>query len=312
MVTSVSGHTANELYTNLWWTMSVEGQQDHSRGGAVLTIRRPVVATLRSPTNRVLFAPARRPNPVFHLMEAIWMLAGYQRVEWLQQFNSNIIRFAEAEGFIHGAYGWRWRNHFDIDQIHVVGNRLRISKNDRQAVMAMWDPKEDLPQRELRDRPCNTHIYWRVVNNRLDMTVCNRSNDLVWGMMGSNIVHMTILHEVMAAWVGVEIGEYRVFTINLHAYHDSYDIEELEREAKTLPNAYPGSYPLLREDENPVTFLDDCISFVNGGPTECEWFDAVARPMKDWYLSSKHTRQITLETIKAPDWRESCRQWMDK
>jgi hypothetical protein len=54
-----------------------------------------VVTQYIRPTERVLFSPRRDANPVFHLMEALWMLAGESEVAWLSQFSSNIASYAE-------------------------------------------------------------------------------------------------------------------------------------------------------------------------------------------------------------------------
>lgn len=60
----------------------------------------------------------------------------------------------------------------------------------------------------------------------LDMTITNRSNDLIWGMLGANYVHFTILQEYMAAKLGVEVGVYNHFTNNAHVYLNNWKPEE--------------------------------------------------------------------------------------
>ena len=73
----------------------------------------------------------------------------------------------------------------------------------------MWDGSCDLDTHH-NDLPCNTHIYFRVVDGKLNMTVCNRSNDVIWGMTGANAVHMTMLQELIAAEADIPIGSYLV------------------------------------------------------------------------------------------------------
>ena len=46
--------------------------------------------------------------------------------------------------------------------------------------------------------PCNTAIYFKVREGKLNMTVSNRSNDVIWGTFGANVVHMSILQEYVA------------------------------------------------------------------------------------------------------------------
>jgi len=310
-VHSISGINATQLYCEAMNLVFHFAKLEDSRAGRVYAVPGPVCLTLTDPTKRVLFAPIRRPNPVFHVMEAIWMLAGEDNVDWLLQFNKGIGQFAEDDGTIHGAYGKRWRRWFNLDQISVAVQALQDDLWTRQCVIAMWDPDSDWG--DYKDRPCNTHIYFRMTNSGLDMTVCNRSNDLIWGALGSNIVHMTMLHEFVAATVGVPLGVYRVLTNNLHVYRDLYagSIKELIIEGRFLPTPQVSgkSVPLVSSEQTPWQFIIDCEQFIRGMGTQTEWFTDVARPMLTWW---EFRLPSDLELINDVYWRESCRQWGEK
>ena len=87
----------------------------------------------------------------------------------------------------------------------------------------------------MKDKPCNTHIYFQVRRERsfqggknthddyLDMTVCCRSNDIIMGAYGANAVHLSILQEYIAASVGVYVGRYYQFSNNYHMYQRDID-----------------------------------------------------------------------------------------
>ena len=64
----------------------------------------------------------------------------------------------------------------------------------------------------------NTNIYFKIRENKLKMTVCCRSNDMLWGAYGVNVVHMSVLQEYMATMIGVEMGEYRQISDSFHIY----------------------------------------------------------------------------------------------
>ena len=183
------------------------GELQNSRAGQVLVAPTPVTIVYEKPQERVLFDPSRDANPFFHLFEALHMLAGRNDAKWLDQFVKDFSsRFAESDGIQHGAYGYRWRNHFDLegggnpnlpDQLDTVVQMLVKDPQSRRAVISMWDPAADLGANK-KDMPCNTHVYLRVRTNRdyvhgnwkdtsvLDLAVCCRSNDFVWGMAGAN------------------------------------------------------------------------------------------------------------------------------
>lgn len=313
----IAGDTAPDLYTEAWWHMRINSVEEPSRNGQVMTLQEPTQILLRDPTKRVIFDPDRDCNPFFHVMETVWMFAGESQVEWLEQFNKGYRQYAEDNGQVWGAYGARWLMHFGSysgdnpnDQINSVIRILKRDPYDRRAVIGMWDPSCDL-EADVRDVPCNTHIYFRIVNGRLNMTICNRSNDMVWGALGANIVHMTYLHELVAYGVGVPIGEYRVLSNNLHVYKDREDVKRLWNTSAPVDYYLQGMkpYPLLQGDEDVIDLLDDCEALVGGGTSfHCNWTHDVAYPMMNAYLD-KEDRSEWINQIKAVDWRVAATEW---
>lgn len=222
------------LYQGLQY-LATHGIKEDSRNGPVLVAPGPVTTVYSNPWERVLICPERDANPFFHLMEAIWMLAGRRDVAFVQQFNSRIAGYSDDQVNFHGAYGYRWRTWFGYDQLAAVAEELRRDPSTRRAVLTMWDatdadeemcpecgkcgPGDFIALRAGgKDVPCNTHIYFDVRGGRLNMTVCCRSNDIWWGAYGANAVHFSILQELMAVWCGVPMGVYRQISNNYHLY----------------------------------------------------------------------------------------------
>ena len=205
----------NDWYTSALYTLR-DGEIEKTRNGHVRTLQSPQLFTVQNPRERVLFHPKRNANPYLHVMETVWMFAGSNEVDFLLPFSKQMGEYAN-DGVVNGANGLRWRTHFNRDQIIGTIQELKERPDSRQAVIAMYDPSQDYSP-HWKDRPCNTHIYFRVVNGKLDMTVCNRSNDVVWGMCGANAVHMTYLQELVASGIRRPVGRYHVMTNNLHIY----------------------------------------------------------------------------------------------
>lgn len=293
-----------------------------SRNGPVYVIPEPVVLTITNPRERFLFDPHRKANPIFHIMETVWMLAGSNDVSKLVPYNSRYTEYAEVGGEVHGAYGHRWINHFNTDQIMQVVALLKPYPTTRRAVIGMWDPATDL-NKNRRDLPCNTHIYFRSDDGvSLDMTICNRSNDLVWGMLGANVVHMTYLQELIATLSGMKIGKYRVFTNNLHFYENLYPngaaILGNSRGGHDLYGEHIQPYPLLQDDETWHMLYDDCRALMN---TEwdtmyTQWANDVALPVKQFWKEYKKTKKdiphVYIDAIKATDIREAVKIWITR
>jgi thymidylate synthase len=315
-----------------------KGERKKSRARAVLVMDAPVMTIYRQPTQRVLFHSKRDANPFFHLMEALWMLAGWADAKWLDQFVSDFSkRFAEEDGIQHGAYGFRWRYHFDleggmgeVDQLETIVRLLKKNSEDRRIVLTMWDPMADLG-RDKKDIPCNTHVYFRVrevterdadghpgVLRLLDMTVCCRSNDAVWGAYGANAVHFSVLQEYMATRVGVTVGRYYQLSNNFHVYENVLEkLMPFERE----PDPYQADVKQRVFTTPVVTFPDSfdsaCSAFMHGkvGPFTNSFFHSIALPMKlanaAWKRKDYDNALALINMMPLNnDWRLAAYEWM--
>lgn len=206
-----------------------EGVFRESRAGAVIEYPGVVATVYSNPKERVLFSPERNANPFFHFMEGLWMLAGRNDVDSIAHYVKRMGKFSDDNITLHGAYGYRWRNWFNRDQLLEVITRLQTFPEDRRIVLTMWDPNDDLILHgRAKDVPCNTHIYFKLRDNKLHMTVCCRSNDIVWGAYGANAVHMSMLQEFIANAINAEMGVYVQISDSYHAYYDIYT-EMLEK-----------------------------------------------------------------------------------
>lgn len=320
MIRTITARNVNHAFTAGWYALKVNAVAEDSRNGPVLVMPTPVVTEYQKPEQRVLFHPRRDCNHFFHLMESLWMLAGENDVTWLSQFSKNISNYADA-GRMHGAYGFRWRNHFDVDQIRVVIKELRANPGSRRVVMGMWDPNVDLGQ-SFKDHPCNTHLYFRMHGGRLDMTVCNRSNDMLWGAYGANAVHFSILQEFIARAVNAQVGVYYQISNNFHVYTEVPGVKDFLETPPDVIDHYgdmisTSPYPLFTTAERWEDFLDDCESFIQDatvGQLKTHFMKWVAVPMRDYYLGRKAGAPDAsiLKHMPECDWKLAATQWIER
>lgn len=235
-----------------------------TRNGPVLKLDEPLFMAYTHPWERVLFNPIRHCNIFFHLAEAIWMLCGRDDLATLTHYNKRMADFSDDGVRLYGAYGKRWKHWFTdhawnedyVDQIELAIEKLRLNPDTRRVVIGMWDPSSDLEgpnvPDEPKDIPCNTHIYLSIENKKLDMTVCNRSNDILWGMLGANFFHFTILQEYMAELLDIPMGRFYQFTNNAHLYIDIWTHGQL-REMLAWEEVHNNDYP-VRDDDKSLLF----------------------------------------------------------
>lgn len=313
----IKGRNVNHCYAMALDYLLKYGVHETSRNGNVLVAPEPVLTTYKHPLERVLFDPARDANPFFHLMEAIWMLAGRQDAAFVTQFNSQMAEYTNDDGNYDGAYGYRWRRHFALDQIQWAVEHLRSKPDSRRCVITMLDGFGDRSDAS-KDIPCNTHLYLDCRGRKLNMTVCNRSNDAVWGCYGANAVHFSALLEVIAAGVGIPVGEYRQFSNNLHIYIDIPKVAKAIQRPKMQDHYISGGFPPFPLVKRYDTFLGECVIFLDNPESSYHYhnpfFYYVARPMYlAWQEYKKGEFRSALSwanQIEDMAWLLACYGWI--
>lgn len=197
------------------------GEVQQTRNGPALVAPGPVATVYSHPRHCVLFDAKRNANPFFHLLESLWILAGRDDVRSLSMLLPRMADYSDDGMTFHAPYGYRLRKHFDFDQIEAAIELLKTEPNTRRCVLQIWDARSDL-NAVSRDLPCNDMVMLSLRElaglTYLDMTVCNRSNDIVWGAYGANAVQFSMLQQYIACSIGVEVGKYTQFSNNYHAY----------------------------------------------------------------------------------------------
>jgi len=209
----------NEALTLGTYYMKSSGVVTESRGLRVLEYPEPVCTVYECPTERMLINNNRKANPFFHLHEAMWILAGRQDVEYLKYFVPRMAEFSDDGKVFNAPYGYRLRTEHGKDQLAEVIKLLRKEPDTRRAVLSIWDVEKDL-NTETKDHACNTTVYFKIIENELNMLVSCRSNDMLWGAYGANAVQFSVIQEYVASMVGVEVGVYRQVSDSFHVYLD--------------------------------------------------------------------------------------------
>lgn len=309
------------------------GVKRPSRAGDVLVSPEPVTTLYRQPRERVLFWPERDANPFHNVMEGLWMLAGYNHVEWPARFARRMRTFSDDGVVLHGAYGFRWRTMFGFDQLKVIAKRLRVDPDCRRQVLQIWGSTLDLRNQEgKKDLPCNIAVTFQIsVLGHLDMTVFNRSNDIIWGTYGADAVHFSMLQEYMAARIGVLPGLYWQVSTNWHGYIKTLDpLVDIANQRRMPPYAHaphPNPYNELGEPYALNTGVEDMdvwdselLMFLSEGTNAAgyriPYFKRIALPMlaaHDAYKEGDLERALEhCGRIGSADLKRACAEWIER
>jgi len=153
-----------------WFLPGGPAHLQDSRAGQTKEVLRAAL-TLRDPRQRWIASRTPAMNPAFALAEVIWILCGRNDSAFLNYFNPRLPRFAGHGLTYHGAYGYRLRQHFGVDQLGRAVEVLSNDPNSRQAVLQIWDSAADLPHADgisrAADIPCNISALLKIREGRL-------------------------------------------------------------------------------------------------------------------------------------------------
>jgi hypothetical protein len=332
----ITAHGINDAYIQGLSLLANESVGRTSRYGNVYVLPEPVTTHYYNPLERVLFHPQRDANPTFHLLEALWMLTGRNDTSLMTYLVPRVAEFSDNGETFHGAYGHRWRHYAPdepteysySDQLDVIVRRLQVNPDDRRCIIQMWDPARDLGRTGV-DIPCNIAAKVEIgVRDKLNMTVFNRSNDIILGCYGANIVQFSILLEYLAARIGVRVGWLEQVSTNFHAYTATWSkYWPLQLDRRSGRRVI--SCPLVRDAH---TFDDECrgvidtltrLHIIGAAHTKGlrnRFFHKVVGPLMwayEHYRDGSVTEAVTsldstIEEFGSIDWLVSAQEWMTR
>lgn len=312
--------------------MMTMGKGLGSRVGDTMEVPFPVSTVYHHPQQRVLISKARDANPFFHLMEALWILAGREDVKFLIEFNKRMVDYSDDGLTFNAPYGFRLRNGVNSvsDQLDKVIAVLNDDPYTRQAVCQIWDDV-DLGKMT-KDKACNMSIVFRVRDSKLCMTVYNRSNDMIWGAYGANAVQFSMIQEYVAAHLGMEMGTYTQVSNSYHVYTsgvagDLWFKLSKEYDITAAPYDQVDQMVMMHHDDMKMFDQDLRLFFsiyddynideiLNCDSWKSEYFNDLVIPMLGVYREHKiygpnNALDLT-RFIKADDWCMAAEDWLEK
>ena len=156
------------------------------------------------------------------LGELCWYLAGSRDGKFISYYLSHYAKSVEDQ-VVWGGYGPRLFGQGQFAQFETIISLLRKKPSSRQAVIQLFSP-EDLTGEHL-DVPCTLTLQFFIRDNKLDLVACMRSNDAYRGLP-HDVFAFTMLQEILARTLDIELGTYRHFVGSLHLYDEDAQASE--------------------------------------------------------------------------------------
>lgn len=216
--------TFDEAYPALMKVLLEEGEEVSPRGLLTKEIS-PIGITINNPRVHAITHPLRKLNYGFMVGELLWILRGGNEVESIAHYNKQWLKYSDDGKTLNGAYGQRifnWNSsNITINQFEKAFEQLKKDPDTRQATIVLFDPYKDY--RETKDKPCTNLMRFTIRNNKLNMTVFMRSNDIQKGFP-YDVYNFTMIQELMAGKLNIPIGKYTHIADSFHIYEDDFEI----------------------------------------------------------------------------------------
>ena len=214
---SYSGPTLDDVMRWTYKKILGEGEQIYPRKGPAKEVT-GVVLEISNPLARVSRTETRG-RPFSCLGELCWYLSKTNKLDFIKYYVPEYRNYADGDE-IFGGYGPRlfsWKN---VNQFDRVVHLLKEKRDSRQAVIQLFDALDLVG--DYKDVPCTCTLQFMVRQGQLHLLAHMRSNDAFLGLP-HDIFCFTMLQEIMAKTLGVQLGTYKHMVGSLHIYDKDRD-----------------------------------------------------------------------------------------
>lgn len=149
--------------------------------------------------------------------EWIWYLSGNRSVSEIKKIAKIWDTMHSGDDLVNSNYGYQWKRN---DQIGYVINELKKNKLSRRAVISIYDGKEHSDYSF--DTPCTLSIGFNIIDDKLNMSVYMRSNDLWFGFCNDQYCFSRLL-KLIADELNLKVGWYYHHSTNMHIYERHFN-----------------------------------------------------------------------------------------
>ena len=172
---------------------------------------------IENPLDNLITDKNRDWSLTYAFAEWQWYLSADRSIYKLKELYGSVPKIwqniADDNGLVNSNYGAYW---FGNNQYDKVVDILKKDPESRRASLSIYNA-DNINQYE-KDTPCTYAINFTILNNKLNMTVMMRSNDLWFGFCNDQYC-FSKLQEKMSKDLDVEVGTYFHFVNNLHIYN---------------------------------------------------------------------------------------------
>ena len=207
----------------------------------------------------------------YFMGEMAWYLTRDSNIEFISKFSNFWTDIADSGGNINSNYGKILYG----EQLQWALNSLKRDHNTRQAIAFVNQPKYQYDGN--KDFVCTMYLNFWIRDNRLNMKVQMRSNDIFYGLSYDApffaFIQQTMWHWLRETYPTLELGTYYHCADNIHYYERHFEIaEKIMAEEPKTPTWFHLREPLFRLATGILlptvaghSFMEDVVNLLNSG-----------------------------------------------
>ncbi len=285
------GKTFAEVYEKLIKQTILYGDKVSPRGMLTKELMQETFC-VEDPTENLVFIPGRKYSICHAIAESLFIFSDCDSLKVAGHFNERIKNFSDDGMTLYGDYGRRVSNY-----IPEIIQKLREDPDTRQALLTIHKVCDSV--KVTKDQPCTITLQFTIRDNKLNMHVYMRSNDLVWGTP-YDVYIFTNMQMVIANTLGIELGKYYHTATSLHIYENYFDevkkfdgnctsIKHVNKANYRMWKTACDSYVLAVETENRKYIKDEILCSNNCPELRVLIFEELHRN------NEKYTRELNVE-----------------
>ena len=218
--------TADDVQRSILESLLQEGNVVNARRMKTVEIH-PMGFVLTNPRARCITNEARKWSLPLAIGEFAWHLSASDDVEFIGYYAKQWRNFSEDGKVIReSCYGHKifGTNEEGISQWSAIVALLSEDPDTRRAVLSLYSSATDFGPFS-KDVSCVCTIQFMLRNNKLDAITHMRSNDAILGL-SYDLFLVTMLQELLAETLSVELGYYYHFANSMHLYERHFSLAE--------------------------------------------------------------------------------------
>jgi len=190
-----------------------------------------VALVLENPLSCLYSNQRRSSQKKYISAELLWYFMGRKDVEFIKEYAKFWTSIQNEDGTVNSAYGnliFTKKNRFGYSQYDWALKSLMKDRDSRQAVLHFNMPEHQYLTN--KDFVCTMYAIFQLREDRLNLTVSMRSNDVILGLPTDVAFFATLQGQMLShlkqKYPEIQLGTYTHIANSLHLYDHHFKLVE--------------------------------------------------------------------------------------